>query len=168
MATCGWRLVTVIGNQVFENTEQSPMLQCQPGPGKSNLHLSLNILNIKPLKMMQKRFFFLSPCHVMRSTLPEKTHSSQPWGGTASGDVAGRNQPLGDTSASPRSPPAVWALSCCHSSQAQTWARFYPHRLPSSSIYISISELGLTFLKDIKATGKVLILSPKGIISTTR
>ncbi|KAJ8782505.1 hypothetical protein J1605_010029 [Eschrichtius robustus] len=33
----------------------------------------------------------------------------------------------------------------------------------SSSIYISISELGLTFLKDIKATGKVLILSPKAM-----
>lgn len=33
------------------------MLQCQPWPEKQNLHLSLNMLNFKPLEMMQKRFF---------------------------------------------------------------------------------------------------------------
>ena len=54
------------------------MLQCQPGPGKSNLHMSLNILNFKPLKMMQKRFFFLSPCHVM-STAGMWPAGTNPW-----------------------------------------------------------------------------------------
>lgn len=33
------------------------MLQCQPWPEKQNLHLFLNVLNFKPLEMMQKRFF---------------------------------------------------------------------------------------------------------------
>lgn len=56
----------------------------------------------------------------------------------------------------------------CSSQPGSDLGSFSPHRLLSSSIYISTSERGLPFLKDIDAIGKVLIPSPKGIISTTR
>lgn len=121
---------------------------------KNNLHFSLNILNFKPLEMMQKRFFFSEPCHVRRSTLLEK----QPLGPALRRDrVPGRHGYL--------FPLGLGAQ--CSTQPGSDLGSFLPHRLPSSSIYISTSERGLPFLKDINAIGKVLIPSPKGIISTT-
>lgn len=102
------------------------MLQCQPWP--ENLHFSLNMLNFKPLEMMQKRFFFSEPCHVRRSTLLEK----QPLGPALGRDrVPGRHGYLF---------PVVWALSV-HHSQALTWARFY-HTVYPAVLFISAHPSG--------------------------
>ena len=98
------------------------MLQCQPWPEKQNLHLFLNVLNFKPLEMMQKRFFS-EPVSCEEKHPSRENHSAQPSEGT---------QCQGDTDAFF---PMVWALSF-HHSQALTWARFY-HTVYPAVLFIS-------------------------------